>query len=252
MGSTDANGVFFYDENDIVSPIHTALNTAQSNLTNTVIPGLRDMGIRYAANETARAALVAQYAPTAARPLYVFRDNAPAGAELEFTQNGTTWTTIGSPPPFALTFVGTANQTLANGSWTWIGPMRNPAATDPNATVGDNTNFGPFTYRTNNPTTEGQGIVANVPGLYRISAQVRHSSNNRLNMRILSPVGAARAAYGITSTGFFSSQQLEQSYLLKAGQRLAVQIMQDSGGSTATDAGLCSLNMEFIGYNKDA
>lgn len=36
MGTTDSNGVWFWDENDIFAPVHTALNLGQSNVSTLV------------------------------------------------------------------------------------------------------------------------------------------------------------------------------------------------------------------------
>jgi hypothetical protein len=110
MGTTDSNGVWFWDENDIIAPIQTALNLGQSNLSG-LVTELKDLGIHYVANTAARAALVATYAPSATRPLYVYRGDAPAGAKIEFSTNGTTW--------FSVYSSGRAAVTLSmSGDWT--------------------------------------------------------------------------------------------------------------------------------------
>ena len=100
MGTTDSNGVWFWDENDIFAPVHTALNLGQSNLSS-LVTGLRDATIHYVANETARATLATQFVPSASRPLYVHRGNANDGRYLEMTTNGTTWTPIQEYKKFA-------------------------------------------------------------------------------------------------------------------------------------------------------
>src|SRR5690606_23836029 len=102
MGTTDSNGVWLWDESDIIAPIQTALNLGQSNLSG-LITELKDLGIHYVANEAARTALVATYAPSATRPLYVYRGDAPAGAKIEFSTNGTTWNRVYSSGRAAVT-----------------------------------------------------------------------------------------------------------------------------------------------------
>jgi hypothetical protein len=46
------------------------------------------------ANSTDRANVATAIAPTASRPLYVHRADAPVGQKLEVTEDGTTWRTI--------------------------------------------------------------------------------------------------------------------------------------------------------------
>lgn len=46
-------------------------------------------------NTSARDALVATFGPSSTRPLIVYRHDAPAGARIEWTTNGTSWTPVG-------------------------------------------------------------------------------------------------------------------------------------------------------------
>lgn len=46
-------------------------------------------------NTSARDALVASFQPSSTRPLIVYRHDAPAGARIEWTTNGTSWTPVG-------------------------------------------------------------------------------------------------------------------------------------------------------------
>lgn len=46
-------------------------------------------------NQVARDALVASFGPSSTRPLIVYRHDAPAGARIEWTTNGTSWTPVG-------------------------------------------------------------------------------------------------------------------------------------------------------------
>lgn len=114
MGTTDSNGVWFWDENDIIAPIHTALNLGQSNLSS-LVTGLKDLGIHYVADTAGRTAKAAAYAPTATRPLYVYRGDAPAGAKIEFTTNGTTWFSLYSSGRAAVTLEMSGNWTTFSG-----------------------------------------------------------------------------------------------------------------------------------------
>lgn len=251
MGTTDSNGIWFWDENDIFAPVHTALNLGQSNLS-AVIQGVRDGLIHYVANEAERTALVATYHPTTTRPLYVFRDNAPAGTELEFTQNGTTWVTVGSTPPKSRLLIANSDRSISNNVWQYIAPMRDPLSSTPTATVADGTDYGPFLYRQNASITDpvsGQGLEAKVPGMYRVSCTVRHNTNSRMNIRSVTPIGNTRYYYGFTSTGYWPVAQLDATWMLKPGERLGFQIMQDSGGTTNLEAYTTTLELSFLGSN---
>jgi len=62
------------------------------------------------ANTTARAQLLVDlgWAPSTARPLLVFRGDAPAGGEIEYTVDGTNWRTLWAPAktPVGISGVG--------------------------------------------------------------------------------------------------------------------------------------------------
>lgn len=74
------------------------------------------------ATTTARAQYITDLAaagitPSTSNPVEVFRSNAPAGLEHEYTTNGTTWyaITAGSRSPFAVS-AGVASVTISGGS----------------------------------------------------------------------------------------------------------------------------------------
>ena len=95
MGTTDANGVYFYEDTDPVSPLHTLLNLGQTSISTALSNQLAASSRIYPiANEAARAALVAKYPPSASKPLYAHRANAPVGRELEYTTDGTRWRSV--------------------------------------------------------------------------------------------------------------------------------------------------------------
>lgn len=84
MGTT-AGGLPYPDGGDTFDPsgdIQVGLTAAD---TGRIIP---------VANTTARAALAAAYSPSASKPLYVHRQDAAAGEEIERTIDGTTWLTV--------------------------------------------------------------------------------------------------------------------------------------------------------------
>lgn len=112
MGTTDPNGIYMYDDTDPLVPFSALLNTGQASVSakfSNIDPGL----IHYVANVTERSELASTFNPTATKPLFVYRANAAPGARLEYSTNGTAWTTIGSMPSgeVASTSTNTINAT---------------------------------------------------------------------------------------------------------------------------------------------
>ena len=90
MATIDSNGVLFYQDSDNFTP-PASLNLAQSNLSDLLAAGVR---FKRVANTTARSALVTSIGLaniTTANPLLVWRADAAAGSQLEYTTNGTAW-----------------------------------------------------------------------------------------------------------------------------------------------------------------
>ena len=88
MTTTDANGILYSEDSDAIAPFHTYLNLFQAATSTAIGSTARVFPVP---NGDARNAKVAAYAPTRDKPLYVFRNNAPTGQELETTTDGTTW-----------------------------------------------------------------------------------------------------------------------------------------------------------------
>ena len=82
------------------------------------------------ANTTARAAVAAATTPSATNPLYVHRADAPTGAELEVSEDGTNWSTILAGPTSTTTvtmtsgwveaYSGSAGKIYRDGGWAWL------------------------------------------------------------------------------------------------------------------------------------
>ena len=93
MATIDSNGVLFYQDTDSFTP-PASLNLAQSNLSSLLGESPR---FKKVANTTARTSLVSSIGLvniTADNPLLVWRADAAAGSQLEYTTNGTTWNVI--------------------------------------------------------------------------------------------------------------------------------------------------------------
>lgn len=114
MGTTDPNGIYMYDDTDPLVPFSALLNTGQASVSakfTNIDPGL----IHYVANTTERTTLANSFAPTATKPLFVYRANAAPGARLEYSTNGTAWTTIGVLPSGET--ASTASNTINATGW---------------------------------------------------------------------------------------------------------------------------------------
>ena len=110
MATIDSNGVLFYQDSDNFTP-PASLNLAQSNLSDLLSAGVR---FKRVANTTARSALVTSIGLaniTTANPLHVWRADATAGRQYEYTTNGTTWHTIltSETPPYDQVLFADAN-----------------------------------------------------------------------------------------------------------------------------------------------
>jgi hypothetical protein len=80
-----AGGIFYPDGAAEFNPAADMQTQAES---------VDPMVIHEVANTTERDALAAAFGPSATRPLYVHRGDAPTGGSLEVTTDGTTWRTI--------------------------------------------------------------------------------------------------------------------------------------------------------------
>lgn len=85
---TTSQGIWYPGSSDAVTPLETTFSTMASSIDN-ILAG--NVQIHRVANTSARNALVSQFPPSAANPLFVWRADAPNGRELEYTKNGTTW-----------------------------------------------------------------------------------------------------------------------------------------------------------------
>lgn len=90
MPTTDSNGIIRYLDSD-GAPTPPVLNLGMQSVSDS----LNNLGAyRRAADATARAALVTQYSPTAAKPLLVYRQDLPPARAYEFTRDGVNWHTV--------------------------------------------------------------------------------------------------------------------------------------------------------------
>ncbi len=87
-------GIYYPDESTNITPLHTVLGA----ISTSVDGYLQDNAtVHTVANVAGRAALVAAYPPSVSSPLILWRQDLGTGAKLEYTVDGTTWGTIGTP-----------------------------------------------------------------------------------------------------------------------------------------------------------
>ena len=114
MATIDSNGVLFYQDTDSFTP-PASLNLAQANLSSLLGESPR---FKRVANTTARTALVSSIGLsniTPDNPLLVWRADAAAGSQLEYTTNGTTWNVIVTNAYLAAQDTGWVAATLRPG-----------------------------------------------------------------------------------------------------------------------------------------
>ena len=114
MATIDSNGVLFYQDSDNFTP-PASLNLAQSNLSSLLGESPR---FKKVANTTARTALVSSIGLaniTPANPLLVWRADAAAGSQLEYTTNGSTWNVLVTNEYLAAQDTGWVNAPLRSG-----------------------------------------------------------------------------------------------------------------------------------------
>ena len=114
MATIDPNGVLFYQDSDNFTP-PASLNLAQANLSSLIGNNTR---FRRVANLTARNALVASIGTsniTPDNPLLVWRADAVAGTQLEYTTNGSTWNVLVTNEYLAAQDTGWVDAPLRSG-----------------------------------------------------------------------------------------------------------------------------------------
>lgn len=122
---TTSQGIYYPDAATNVAPLHTVFSTMASSI-NSILAG--DVQVHRVANTTARNALVSQFPPTAANPLFVWRADAPNGRELEYTKNGSTWQYYSSSEDPTERMVQRGNVQIATGATTGNAIVNFPAA----------------------------------------------------------------------------------------------------------------------------
>jgi len=108
MGTT-ASGVWYLDPNGSIDPIESVFSTMASSIENAFGTGYVRTAI--ATSVTDRNAQATAYGPTNSRPFMVWRTDATAGRNIEFTTDGTNWSIIQN----TRTAMGKVTATIASG-----------------------------------------------------------------------------------------------------------------------------------------
>lgn len=116
MATIDPNGVLLYQDTDNYTPVHTALNLAQSNLSSIIGANTQIVKTATVADRNAKA--TARGSISKSNPFVSWRADAADGLQLEYTTNGTTWRTIADKEyydsaVYTATVFTDANMTLA-------------------------------------------------------------------------------------------------------------------------------------------
>lgn len=104
MGTTDANGIYMYDDTD-GAPTPPVLNVGQQSVSN-ALNAVTRRGIFAVENIAARSALASSLTVSSSNPLYVDRADALPGMRLERSYNGTTWESVSSAVSFTVPMLG--------------------------------------------------------------------------------------------------------------------------------------------------
>lgn len=187
---TTPQGIYYPDSTTNVAPLHTVFSAMASSIDDALAGGVQ---IHRVANVTERNALVPQFPPSAANPLFVWRADATNGQELEYTKNGTTWHYVSTSEDDT----GWVSLTLQNG-WTAANPSPRVRR------VGKVVSM-------EGRVTGGAGVIAELPAQFRPgqsnSFAARDGGGSTVNIFIVSSSGTispsgSLSAPNLTATWF--------------------------------------------------
>lgn len=174
------------------------------------------------ADVTERSTAATAIAPTASRPLFVWRADAAVGKEIEVTEDGTTWRVVQShaPNPPAVELTGSGLQAVGTGVWsnvlwpTEVSDLRGMHSTATN------------THSVNVPETRWYTITASI--YWDSDATGRRGV--RINRNSDASTGTTKYE-DIRGAVANTRQGISASLLLTAGDFVVVQAFQDSGAN---------------------
>jgi len=90
-------GIYYPDAATNITPLQTVMASISTSVDAYLAANAT---VHTIANTAGRAALVAAYSPSVSNPLFVWRQDAAAGNNLEYTTNGTSWLAYGGKAPY--------------------------------------------------------------------------------------------------------------------------------------------------------
>lgn len=206
MGTTDDNGIYFYDDTD-GAPTPPVLNVGQQSVSD----ALKRVGYTVVANITARDSLATAFGPSASKPLMVYRTDAPVGMRYEVNQ-GSGWTVFGA----------VSGVIVPLGSGQIVG-------------TGTESNVGVGSPLKNSGWTIGSSTVT-VPSRSLITVSAALSANTdvvaRHLIRVVRRIDATNYETIITSTAYGDRElSVSGQALVEAGANIQVRVYQNSGTS---------------------
>lgn len=215
MTTTDSNGIVHLQPSDIIAPFETLINTLQSATSAAVAKATR--GPLYAANVTARNALLTQYGSSASNPLWVNTAGVLA------VHNGTSWTTY--IPAGGAAAVDTPFARVYRSSVLGV-----PGATWTTVTAWTAEPFGRFGGVT---FTAGGGFSVLTKGIYAVSAQCSWAVSTAglyrgIRLRAGTTVVAGSETFAAPRASVATQVSAPLTYvLLNPGDTITTQLFQD-------------------------
>ena len=91
MAYNDSNGILRVETSDDVSQLHSVFNSLAQSTSNAIGANTRVWPVANIAGRAAKVTEIGASNITAAKPLIVWRADAPQGSNLEYTINGSVW-----------------------------------------------------------------------------------------------------------------------------------------------------------------
>jgi hypothetical protein len=218
LTTNDPNGLVLFEVGDTLTPLATNLNAMTNSISAAFNTNLRIWPVANAAGRTAKVTEIGVGNISNAKPLFVWRADATAGRNLEYTVNGSTWLYYSDDRP------------LIHSSWRAATTQSIPANT-----------YTPITSWVANGTQSGGGITPDssgqfqIPssGLWVIDAAAAFTSNPGGNSYFRLEVGGAELAR-VQILSFGGSTSITR--YLNSGSIITVSVFSGGGASTI-DAG---------------
>lgn len=217
MGTTDGNGIFFYETTDPVSPLQTLLNLGQQSVSNALTANVRIWPV---ADSTARNALAGVRIPSASQPLVVYRQDTFV---YEMSTSGTNFRAIAFPTLYGEATGPGGGRTVANATLVDMGTQ----------TLG--TNIGGL-LTASGTTGSNPGVLVSTAGVYSIHQYITYggsAASGRSFVQLL--VNGTVVARQVMSGEEIGSVGVP-AIALAAGDKITAQAFQSTGGGVTMNS----------------